>query len=139
MTAKEYLSQAWAIKNRLEAMVEQLAFLKSTAMYTTTQFSDMPRPCTQNIRKNEDAIIRVLNYEERIQKQYAKLDEINATINGLSDSTAQAILSKRYLGHNTWDEIASALYISRSRVFELHNAALAEIEKTGLNRTVLDE
>ena len=139
MTAKEYLNQAWSIKIRLEAMSEQLAFLKSAALCITPQYSDMPRPATRNVHKNEDAIIRVMDFEERLRKQYDKLDEINETISGVSDPTAQRILAKRYFKRNTWNGIARQLYLSRSRVFALHNAALDEIQKKGLNRTVLDE
>ena len=138
MTAKEYLSQAWSIRIRLEAMAEQLEFLKSTAQYIVPQYSDMPKPATPNIHKNEDAIIRVITYKERMEKQFAKLDEINETINSVSNPTSQAILVKRYIGRNTWDEITSAVYVSRSHAFELHNAALAEIEKLIQKRTVSD-
>lgn len=139
MTAKEYLSQAWSIKTRLEVMADQLAFLKSTALYVTSQYSDMPKSGIRNIHKNEDAIVRILDYEEQMRKQYALLDEINETINSVSNATSQAILVKRYLGHNTWDEIVKTIYISRSHVFELHKAALIEIDKLILKRTVSHE
>lgn len=139
ISAKEYLMQAQSIKMRLEAMAEQLAFLKSATQYLSPQYSDMPKTSTKNIHKNEDAIVRVLEYEEKMRKYHAKLNEINEAIDSVSNPTAQAILAKRYLGRNIWDEIAQLLYISRSRVFELHNAALIEIENTILNRTVSDE
>ena len=139
MTAKEYLSQARSIKIRLGAMAEQLEFLKSAAVYVSPQLSDMPKPASTNIHKTEDAIIRVVEFENRMMKQYVLLDEINETISNVSNPTAQAILVKRYIGCGSWDEIACALYVSRSRVFDLHKAALDEIEKIILNRTVLDE
>jgi len=139
MRAKEYLAQARSIKIKLEAMSEQLEFLRQVAKYVSPQLSDMPRAATRNVHKGEDAMVRVMEFEARMMEQYAVLDEINEAINSVSNPMAQAILAKRYLGRGTWDEIASALYISRSHLFSLHNDALAEIEKTRLNWTVLDE
>jgi DNA-directed RNA polymerase specialized sigma subunit len=139
MTAKEYLSQAARITARLKVMAEQLEYLKAAAAYVVTQFSDMPKPATRNIHKSEDAIVRVIDFEDAMRRLFATLEEITAVINSVSDTTAQAILTKRYLAANTWEQISRELYVSRSRVFELHTAALAEIEKSGLNRTVSDE
>jgi len=135
MTAKEYLSQARSIKIKLEAMAEQLAFLKSTALCIVPQYSDTPKPATQNIRKNEDAVIRVMDYEERIRKQYAKLDEITSVINAVSDPSMQVVLTKRYFGHEKWREIATDLYISTAHVYRLHNTALDEVEKLIANES----
>jgi DNA-directed RNA polymerase specialized sigma subunit len=139
LSAKDYLSQAWEIKIRLEAMAEQLEFLKAAAVYVSPQFSDRPKTASRNIHETEDAVIRILEFQERMDKQYVKLNEINEMINSVSRPAAQAILVKRYLGGNTWNEISKSLHISRSRIFELHSAALAEIEKSVLNRTVSDE
>lgn len=80
MTAKEYLSQAQAIKTRLAAMSEQLKFLRDAAEYVGPYIRDMPKP-SRNIHKTEDACIRVIAFEERMDAQYAKLTEISETIN----------------------------------------------------------
>jgi hypothetical protein len=64
MTAKEYLSQIKRIQTRLSAMADQLECLKSSAEYISPQFSDMPRPATRNVHKNEDAILRVIEWQE---------------------------------------------------------------------------
>ena len=129
MNGKEYLSQAAAIKTRLETMAEQLKFLKSTALYNSPQYSHAPGTGQRNIHKHQDTIAEAIDFEAEIKKQYAQLDEINQTINSLSNPTAQSILVKRYLGRNTWKEIAAAVYVSRSSIFAIHNAALAEIER----------
>jgi DNA-directed RNA polymerase specialized sigma subunit len=138
MTAKDYLSQAWSIKIRLDAMVEQLKFLKSAAEHISPRLSDTPTQ-SRNIHRAEDAYVRVMEFEERMHEQYVKLNEISEAINSVSDPTAQAILVRRYLGRNTWDEIVCAVHVSRSHVIRLHIAALAEIEKTGRFGTVWDE
>jgi DNA-directed RNA polymerase specialized sigma subunit len=131
MKAKDYLLQATEIKIRLEAMAEQLIFLKSTAMYNSPQYIYARAKNTNscNIHKNQERIAEVLDFEDEIKKKYDKLDEINQIINSLSNPLAHKILVKRYLGSNTWKEIAKAVYTSRSRIFEIHNEALAEIEE----------
>ena len=135
MTAKEYLSQAWDSKMRIEAMKEQLAFLKSAATNISSHPTSSPVSGTKNIHKTEDAIIRFIDYEDQIKKQYAKLDEITSTINSVKDLTAQVILIRRYLSRERWNKIACTLYMSSAQVFRLHNEALAEIEKLIANES----
>ncbi len=128
MTAKEYLSQARSIKILIDAMSEQLAFLKETAKYISPCLSDMPKtPCS--IHKIEDACIRVMEKEEQIKEQYNKLDEINTAIYAVSDPIQRAILVKRYLSNKTWAEIAQETFISLRHVQRIHNTALGEITK----------
>jgi len=133
MTAKEYLSQAWKIKTRLEAMKEQLDFLKSTTTNIASQPAGNPVSGTKNIHKTEDAIIRYIDYEERMKKQRAILDEINTAINNVSHPTAQVILVKRFLKNMSWDKISDELYISNSQVYRLYKEALDEIKKMKVN------
>jgi DNA-directed RNA polymerase specialized sigma24 family protein len=127
MTAREYLSEAKRIKIRIEAMSEQLAFLRSTAEHIAPQLSDMPKPPI-NIHKGEDAIIRVLAFEERLKIQFTKLDEITATINEVTEPTLQVVLTKRYIGGKTWAEIARETYICERHIRRLHKQALDEVD-----------
>ena len=110
-------------------MSEQLEFLKSAAECTSPQFSDTPRPATRNIHSNEDKIIKLMDFEKKLQEQFDKLKEISDTINTVSDPTHQAILVKRYLSNKSWEDIASELYISVRHVQRLHGYALLEIER----------
>lgn len=135
MTAKEYLSQAWPVKIQLEAMAEQLEFLKSAVEYINPRSSGLPKP-SRNIHRFEDACVKAMDLENRIKERLGKLSEINETINNVSSPVSQAILVKRYLVHNTWDEIASTLCVSRSHVIRLHIEALAEVENLIRNETV---
>ena len=121
----------------LEAMAEQLAFLEAAAEYVSPSF-DGTKSATRNVRKNEDAVVRLRVFKERMDALYVKLDEVNEVIYSVSDSTMQSILVKRYLGNKTWGEIIGEVFIGRSRLFELHNAALAEIEALISERTKSD-
>ena len=129
MTARQYLQQARGIKIRLDAMAEQLEFLKSAAEHVTTHYSDMPKPAGRNIRKGEDAIIRVLDFESRMKAQYDKLAEINDTVDMLHDPFQRAVLVKHYFSGKTWPEVALETYYSERTIRSIHTAALAEVEK----------
>jgi len=124
MTAKEYLSQAWSISIQLVTMSEQLEFLRTVALYVSPRLNDLPKPAVRNIHENEDAIIRVIEMEDRIKELEATLDEVIAAINNVSDPTQQAILTKRYLSNKSWSDIAQELFISLRHVQRLHDAAL---------------
>ena len=73
MTAKEYLLQAQSIKIQLETMAEQLEFMKSIILYASSpQYSDMPKSTSNNVQKNQDDIINVLDFEEKMNKQIGR-------------------------------------------------------------------
>jgi DNA-directed RNA polymerase specialized sigma subunit len=129
MTAKEYLSQIRRIQTRLSAMADQLECLKASAEYISPQFSDMPRPATRNVHKNEDAIVRVIEWQEKMNDEYHRLADINAAINAVADPLLQSLLVKRYVKGDTWGAISRELFVGSSRVYQLHRDALAEIEK----------
>ena len=130
MTTKEYLLQAQSIKIQLDAMAEQLEFMKSIVSYASSpQYSDMPKSTSYNVHKNQDDIIDFIDYEEKMNKQRDKLNEINKTIYSIKDPKLQAILVKRYLSNKKWSEISLEMYMSLRHVQRLHDIALEEITK----------
>ena len=129
MTAKQYLSQIRPIQLRLSAMAAQLECLRSAAECITATHSDMPCSATHNIRKNEDAILRMLEWEEKMRFEVDCLADINATIAAVSNPTLQSLLVKRYVRDEAWEKIAEELHYCLSQTKRLHFAALAEVEK----------
>jgi hypothetical protein len=128
MTAKEYLSQARQINIRLKALKERLEHFKSAAEYAGVQYNDLPKPASRNVHKNEDAIIRMMEMEARINAEFAVLVKINDIIERLEDPRQQAILSKRYMYSKKWEAISSELFLSVRHVQLLHGHALKEVE-----------
>ena len=129
MTAKQYLSQIRHIQLRLSAMATQLECLRSAAECITTTHSDMPCSDTRNIHKNEDAILRVLEWEKKMQSEVDRLAEINTTIASVSSPTLQSLLVKRYVRGETWEKIAGDLRYCLSQIKRLHCTALVEVEE----------
>jgi hypothetical protein len=128
MTAKEYLSQARRIRIRLDAMSEQLVFLKAAAEYTSPCISDMPKG-PRNIHRTEDAYIRVMEKEEQITAAQATLSDIVTVIGMVGDPAYEALLTKRYLTNKTWSEIINDLHYGCTRIYEIHNEALAIVDE----------
>ncbi len=136
MTAQQYLQQARSIQIRLSAMAEQLERLRSAAEYMAPLLSDMPKSSTRNIRASEDAVIRVMDFEERMKAQYDELAKINETINAVDDPILHTLLVKRYISGKSWAAISRELYYSEAQVYRLHTAALNEVERLMANESV---
>jgi DNA-directed RNA polymerase specialized sigma subunit len=129
VTAKDYLSQASEIKMKLKCMAEQLAALRSAAVYVSPTVSDMPKATVPNVHKTEDIIIRLVDMESEMHREYYRYADINDTINSVSNLLQRSVLIKRYITVESWDDIARDLHISTSHIYRLHKDGLAEIEQ----------
>ena len=129
VNAKEYLEQASKITIKLKAMSDQLAYLKSAAEYISPSFDDMPHSSSTNVHKTEDSILCIISFKGKMEAEYKKLQEVNDTVNSVSDPELQQILVKRYIGNKKWKDIAHDLFICERQVRRLHEKALSEITR----------
>ena len=133
MRAKEYLSQALWLDQRINTKLEQLATLRSLAMKVTANQTaekvsggkDVKSPMANTIAKIVD-LEREINGD--IDRLVGLKAEIQETISQVSDVISQILLELRYVNGKTWDEIANVLGFARSWVLRLHGVALKEIE-----------
>lgn len=133
MRAKEYLSQALWLDQRINTKLEQLATLRSLAMKVTANQTaekvsggkDVKSPMANTIAKIVD-LEREINGD--IDRLVGLKAEIQETISQVSDVVSQILLELRYINGKTWDEIANVLGFARSWVLRLHGVALKEIE-----------
>ena len=132
MTAKEFLSRAYRLDTRINNRFEQLNRLKQLAGRTTAAYSGEVVSHSRNVRANEDAIIRIIEAEQELNREIDELiaikDDIKQVIALVADPTSRLLLESRYLCMNRWDEVCGKLEVSRSRVFELHQTALSMVE-----------
>ena len=56
MTAKEYLTQAYRIDQRINSKLEQVSSLRDLSTKATSTFSDVPPSGTRNVHRMEDVI-----------------------------------------------------------------------------------
>ena len=127
MNAKEYLAQVGTIQRRIKCLTAQVQFMREAADSVSTIISDTPRPAARNIHRTENAVIRIVDMEDKLQRELDKLAVANELISRLPDPEEQEVLIKRYLNGQRWDEIVSDLDLSSRKVFQIHESALLHI------------
>lgn len=132
LTAKEYLSQAYRIDQRISSKLQQVQSLRDLAEKATATLSDMPSSGTRNPHRMEDVIAKMVDLESEINADLLRLidqkHEIVTVINCVESPELQTILDMRYLCFETWETIAVALHLDIRWVHRLHNRALSEID-----------
>ena len=131
MTAKEYLSQAFHIDQRISSKLSQVMRLREAATNCTATLSDMPRPDSPSRQQMTDTICKIVDLEREINEDIDRLVDLKAearrTINAVSDPDQQLILELRYLCSKPWNEIMTALGYSEPTIYRLHGEALKKI------------
>lgn len=132
MTAKEYLSQAYRIDQRIDNKLEQLSVLKELVTKTNAVMSDMPGNPNRDRSRVEDYMIKIVAMENEIDKEVDRLVSLKAdimhAISLVDDEECQMLLEKRYLLFQTWEQIASSLGYSVRNIYLLHGKALGMVE-----------
>ena len=131
MNAKEYLSQAMYIDQRINSKLEQVTRLRENVTNCTATLSDMPRPDSPNKQRMEETICKIVDLEREINADIDRLVDLKAearkAINAVSDPVQQLILELRYLCYKPWLEIAETIGYSEATVYRLHGEALKNI------------
>ena len=131
MNAKEYLSQAMYIDQRINSKLEQVTRLRENVTNCTAAMSDMPRPDSPNKQRMEETICKIVDLEREINADIDRLVDLKAearkAINAVSDPVQQLILELRYLCYKPWLEIAETIGYSEATVYRLHGEALKNI------------
>lgn len=131
MTAKEYLSQAYRIDQRINAKLEQVMALRNLATKATGTLSDMPRSDTPNVCRMEDIILKIIDSENEINAEIDKLvdlkREMRVVIGAVGQPEFQTLLELRYLCFKTWEQIAVAMAYSIQHTYRMHEQALRAV------------
>ena len=127
MNAKEYLSQAYHIDQRIDCKMEQLESLRALATKVNSIMSDMPKG-NQNCRIMEKNIAAIIDLENEINTDVNKLlnlkKEIVYAIRSIDNPECQTLLELRYLNFISWEKIASKMGYSLPHIFRIHVRAL---------------
>ena len=134
MTAKEYLSQAYRLDQRIDAKIEQVMSLRNLAAKATSTLSDVAPSGTRNVHRMEDIIIKIIDFENEINADIDRLvdlkREIVSTIKSVPNLECQMLLELRYLCFKPWEQIAVEMGYGIDNIFRLHQKALKEVDKT---------
>ncbi len=130
MTAKEYLSQAFRLDERINSKIQQLESLNALATKSTSTLSDMPKSPNRSSRM-ENAIVKIVDLQDEINKDIDSLVELKAeimrAIKAVDNIEYRTILEKRYLCFLTWEQIAVDLDYNVRHLYRLHGEALAQV------------
>ena len=131
MTAKEYLSQARYLDNRIKSKLLQIDSLNELATRCTPSYSDMPKSPNREGSRMESAILDIIELEDEISKDVVELvalkKEIVEVIKQVGNTEYQTLLEERYLCFITWEQIAVDMNYSMQHVHRMHSTALKEI------------
>jgi len=132
-TAKEYLSQAYRIDQRINSKLEQVQSLRDLATKASATLSDVPpSKGTRNVHRMEDVIVKMMDLESEINADLKALidlkHEIVTIIKCVETPEFQTLLELRYLCFRTWEEIAVELHYDLRHVHRLHGRALSDVD-----------
>ena len=131
MTAKEYLSQARFLDNRINSKIQQVSSLNELATKCTATISDMPHSPNSGGSTMADAVCKIIDLQEEINKDIDRLVDLKREIMGVIKSVPnveyQTILEKRYLCFISWEQIAVDMNYSIQHIHRMHSSALKEI------------
>ena len=132
MSAKEYLSRALLIDQRINSKLEQVQSLRSLAEKATSTLSQMPHGKERNMHRMEDVIVKMLDLESDINASIDALvdikREIMEAVQCLPMPEHRTLLELRYICGKTWEEIAVTMFYSVRNIHTLHSAALRELD-----------
>lgn len=125
MTAKEYLSQARYLDNRIKSKLLQIDSLNELATRCTPSYSDMPKSPNREGSRMESAILDIIELEDEISKDVVELVALKKEI---VDTEYQTLLEERYLCFITWEQIAVDMGYELRYIHKLHGKALEEVK-----------
>ena len=128
MDAKEYLSQAHRIDQRINSKLEQMMSLRSLLGKATGTLSSAPKAATPNPHSMEDTICKMVDLENEINADIDALvdlkKEIMLRIKGVDNPEYQTLLELRYLCFKRWEDVAAEMGYDLRYVYKLHDQAL---------------
>ena len=132
MTAKEYLSQAHRLDQRVNNKLLQIESLRSMAEKVTSSYQDSVVSHTRNVTSLEETVIRLMKAENELNQQIDALvdlkNEMLLNISAINNIDLEMLLEKRYLHYLSWEEIARDMGFSVRWVHSLHTRALVELD-----------
>ena len=131
MTAKEYLSQARFLDDRINSKIQQISSLNELATKCTATISDMPHSPNSGGSTMADAVCKIVDLQEEINRDIDRLVDLKREIMGVIKAVPnveyQTILEKRYLCFISWEQIAVDMNYSMQHIHRMHSSALKEI------------
>lgn len=128
MTAKEYLSQAYRLDQRINSKLEQVASLNDLATKCTSTLTGMPRNPNHGTSTMADAVAKIVDLQAEINCDIDHLVDLKRdmvrAIKAVDNTEYQTLLELRYLCFKTWEQIAVDMGYNVRHVYRLHDEAV---------------
>ena len=138
LPVKRYLMEYLALCQRRDALTAELERLRAATLSATARLDPARVQTSRNPSSGEDALIRVVDGEARLQEIITHIGDALAArlclLEALPDERQKTILTLRYIRGIAWEKIGYAMHYERTQVFEIHNQALraAQVVLDGL-------
>lgn len=131
--AKRYLQQIRLYDSHINTKIEELHHLKTMVTKITPTLKQDVVSGGGSQDKLSDAVAKIVDLEAEIDREIDRYAEartaVTGTIDKVRDSRLHSVLSKRYVEHKTWEQIACDMGVSYQWVCKLHGIALQAVEK----------
>jgi len=132
VTAKDFLSQAYRIDQRINSKLEQVQSLRELATKATATLTDAPVSGSRKVHSMSDIIDKMIDLENEINEDIDRLvdlkREIVSLIKRVENPEYQTLLELRYLCFKSWEQIAVTMNYTSRNVFKMHDQALERVE-----------
>ena len=128
MNAKEYLSQAFRLDQKINSKLEQVSKLRNLSMKASGLRLAERISGTKEHSLMESALVKMIDLEYEINADIDRLvdlkREMATLIERVNDPSQRLLLEMRYLCGNTWEDIAQKMGYDLRWVYRLHGKAL---------------
>ena len=129
---KRYLMEYRALVSRRDALLRELERLRDATTRATGRIAAVRLSGTPGHGGNEDAMLRVVDGEARLQAVIDHVCEALVArlyvIEALTDERHKTLLTLRYINGLSWEQIGYDMHYERTQVFEIHGQALNEAQ-----------
>ena len=137
--AKRYLLEYLPLRKRRDALLDELDRTQEASMRATSRLTATRLSGTSGHGGFENNAIRYVDCEAVLQKHIDRigrcLEERLDMIERLPDERQKLVLTYRYVNGCQWEEIMRIMNYQRTQLWEIHGAALVEINRNIKERT----
>ena len=131
MTARDYLSQAYRLDQRINSKLEQVESLSGLATKVSSTLTGMPKNPNRATSTMADTVTKIIALQAEINNDIDRLVDLKremvAVIKAVANTERQTLLELRYLCFKTWEQIAVEMDYTVRNVHLLHKEALKAV------------
>lgn len=141
MTAREYLSQAYRLEQRIDLDKERLEELRTLSTSVSSPgFEPHYNPNCPTEAPFVNVLHKIVDQEEKVARELKLLVklkvEIQEVIDQLTNTDERLVLTYRYLKSMSWSRIGDKLYVNERTIRRWHSNGLSHL-KLPENPTIL--